>query len=64
MRGRRKVSSLTLPLPKLNFLHKSSNGMVVGNDVCIYSLQLQSEVVDSLKKDLQGKPVKAEMFRL
>jgi hypothetical protein len=49
MRKRRKVSGLKSALPKMNFLHEISDGIVVGNDVRVSLFELQIKVADSLK---------------
>jgi hypothetical protein len=50
----RKVSSLMSAIPKLNYLNERADDIVVGNDICVSSLQLQNEVLDSLKKHIQN----------
>jgi hypothetical protein len=49
--GMTKSLQLEVNTSQAEFSHDSSDGLAVGNDVCISSLWLENYVSDSLKKE-------------
>jgi hypothetical protein len=63
MSGRQEVTSLQSVFPKFHFFLEGSDCIVMGNDVCVSSLQLQIKVTDS-QKYLKVVAMTAEKFFL